>query len=541
MRKLYFLSTLLITHLIQAQSLNYLFGEAGPGTNFYFPKAVIDANNNYYTAGASDAANGTYLYLQKFDNTGNVTWSKTIYGTNFGCCDEMYNYGFAVKNNFAYMGGFFPLTVDFDTSANNLNYTATCRDAFVAKFDDSGNLSWAKQLGGTGDQSVYGIAVDNSNNVYVAGTFQGTIDLDPGANTVNATAGGNGTAADLFIVKLASDGSYTSSITIPDAPVNHLFISSQNKLLVSGRFFNTVDFDPGANTNSKTASASFDAYLLELNNNLEFSQVVQLDGTSGEEGQTIAEDANGNIFWSGELSGTSDLDLSANVSNKTSEGAEDLFVCKFNSSLVWQWTKSIGGTGADRIRGLVTQSDGSILASGILINTVDMDPDATTSSKDCYQGSAFILHLDGDGNYVGSYVFGNSSSYSFLYDLDLDGNGALWGTGANLFGTVNFDNNGGTDNLVGYGGDRFIVKWEFSTSSLQTAQFNSFNIHPNPVKEKLYIQSEWNEKFTIYQLDGKIIIPEAYAHDGNIDLSTLEPGMYFITNNDGYSNKFIKE
>jgi hypothetical protein len=541
MRKIYFTTLVLITQLIQAQSLNYLFGEAGPGNNFYIPKASIDANNNYYTAGAADAANGLYVYLQKYDNTGTITWSKSINGTNFGCCDQMYNYGFALKNNAAYLGGLFPLTVDFDPSANSLTYTAIGNDGYVAKFDDSGNLTWAKQFGGSGDQAVHGIAVDNSNNVYVAGSFQGTIDLDPGANTVSATAGGGGSNSDLFIVKLASDGSYLSSITIPDAPVNYLFLTSQNKLLVSGRFFGTVDFDPGANTTSKTVSALFDAYLLELNTSLEFSNVIQLDGTDGEEGLTITEDANGNIFWSGELSGTSDLDLSANTSNKTTAGAEDIFICKFNASLAWQWSKSIGGTGSDRIRGLTTKSDGSILAGGILLNTVDLDPGANTANTDCFQGSAYILQLNASGDYMTSYVFGNSTSYSYLYDLDLDGNGNLWGTGTSLYGTVNFDQDGGTNNLTGFGGDRFTVKWEFSTNNIMDKQAAKLQLHPNPVKNILTIESNETEKYSIYNNNGNLIQAETSAINGQIELSNLAPGMYFITNSAGNSAKFIKE
>src|SRR5439155_638026 len=42
-------------------------------------------------------------------------------------------------------------------------------DAFAAKLDSSGNLTWNTFLGGSGTDLGKGIAVDGSGNVYVAG------------------------------------------------------------------------------------------------------------------------------------------------------------------------------------------------------------------------------------------------------------------------------------------------------------------------------------------------------------------------------------
>ena len=42
-------------------------------------------------------------------------------------------------------------------------------DILIAKYNSSGNIQWQRTLGGTGTESAYSIAVDSSNNVYIIG------------------------------------------------------------------------------------------------------------------------------------------------------------------------------------------------------------------------------------------------------------------------------------------------------------------------------------------------------------------------------------
>ena len=49
------------------------------------------------------------------------------------------------------------------------------------------NFLWVKQLGGANHEYGYSIAVDVNGNVYTVGSFQGTVDFDPGPGTYNLT------------------------------------------------------------------------------------------------------------------------------------------------------------------------------------------------------------------------------------------------------------------------------------------------------------------------------------------------------------------
>jgi len=48
-------------------------------------------------------------------------------------------------------------------------------DAFVRKYDGSESELWTRQFGTPNDDSAYGVAVDTSDNVYVAGYTFGTL------------------------------------------------------------------------------------------------------------------------------------------------------------------------------------------------------------------------------------------------------------------------------------------------------------------------------------------------------------------------------
>src|SRR5207249_3246525 len=48
-------------------------------------------------------------------------------------------------------------------------------DAYLAKYDVDGNLVWVRQIGGSGDDQGYAVALDSEGNIYVTGYFSGTV------------------------------------------------------------------------------------------------------------------------------------------------------------------------------------------------------------------------------------------------------------------------------------------------------------------------------------------------------------------------------
>jgi hypothetical protein len=84
----------------------------------------------------------------------------------------------------------------------DMSPSAKCStDAFVAKLDADGSLTFATYLGGSGADSGNAIAVDSAGDIYVAGT---TASRDfPIVNAAQPSTGGQG---DGFVAKILGDG-----------------------------------------------------------------------------------------------------------------------------------------------------------------------------------------------------------------------------------------------------------------------------------------------------------------------------------------------
>ncbi len=109
------------------------------------------------------------------------------------------------------------------------------------------------------------------------------------------------------------------------------------------------------------------------------------------------------MFVAGYFSGTVDFGRGP----LTSAGISDVFVLKYDSAGVLQWSQRFGGTGADNARGLSVDSNGDVLVTGFFSATVDFGGGPLTSAggKDVY-----LLKLSGaTGSHLWSKRFGDAT------------------------------------------------------------------------------------------------------------------------------------
>ena len=138
---------------------------------------VADDQGNVYVTGnfttlatftsTNLTGSGVDMFLAKYDSAGNFAWVRRAGGNNAIYGDSGEGVALDGARNI-YVTGFFSGTANFGTT--NLATTGL-DDIFVAKYNPSGTLQWARKLGGTDLDIGYAIAVDAATNICVTGFF----------------------------------------------------------------------------------------------------------------------------------------------------------------------------------------------------------------------------------------------------------------------------------------------------------------------------------------------------------------------------------
>lgn len=182
-------------------------------------------------------------------------------------------------------------------------------DLVVFKVDAStGAVIWGQEYGGVGDQVCESVAIDNSGNVIIAGTYFGSLFSlpTPGSNDLSG-----GTSA-LFLAKLnAADGSLGSaaSWTVPKGSVSHAYaltVDGSGNTIMGGAIGSAYDFGTGAVTYAGLSDAfvaKFDSSLNGLwarsDGDATYDQYVKSVAVSSDGSVVIGGNFKGNLPYLG--------------------------------------------------------------------------------------------------------------------------------------------------------------------------------------------------------------------------------------------------
>lgn len=564
------LKKMMVFTLLTLSILNFSFILSYSQVNLQWAKQLKGANNEVGTSIAVDGSGNVYtvgyfdgttdfdpgsgslnyttqlwddIFVSKLDASGNLVWAKQFSGNN-----DDYGQSIAVDaSGNVYVTGFFNGTVDFDPGTGTSNLTTTGNnDIFVVKLTSSGNLSWAKKIGGTLRDDAYSLKLDASSNVIITGTFAGTVDFDPGTGTSNLVSVGS---QDIFILKLNSSGNYVWAKNIGSLTADcgwGVAVDGTGNVFATGSYTGTADFDPGnSSTFNMTASANKDIFILKLDASGNFGWAKSIGGANDEEGFSIAVDGTGNIAVTGFFYGTVDFDPGSGTSNLTSTGY-DVFIIKITSAGVFSWAKNIGGSVADYGKSVTFDGSGNVYTSGYFMSTVDFDPGSGTSNLTSKGAAdAFLLKLSSSGNFTFARQFGGTATDQGL-SLILNSSNNIYMTG--LFSsTVDFDPGSATVNLTAGGNyDTFILKLDMATGIDEINNNFNYSIFPNPSNGKFNIETEnsFINTIEIFDIVGKKIYSKLNIKNtkSEVDISNQNNGVYFInvtTNKINFTTKII--
>ncbi len=381
---------------------DYVWAKSMGGTRYNFGYGIaVDASGNVYTTGWYDgtvdfdpgagtfnlsANNGSGYYdvfISKLDANGDFVWAKSMGGSG---SDEGMGIQLDASGNI-YIAGSYAYTVDFDPNAGVSNLVSPDFDAiFIAKYDNNGNLFWAKSIDGTHNQEAYNLALDAAGNVYTTGRLYGTpahnVDFDPGVGVFNLAPDQNA----FFVSKLDTDGNFVWAKLIEGDYGHDIAFDATSNVYVTGKFVGTTDFDPNAGVfNLTSAAGPGDIFVLKLTSSGDLVWAKQMGGTgfttfSGNEnrGNGITIDPSGNVLTTGVFAGTGDFDPGVGTFTLTSNSTSypNAFISKLDSNGNLIWATSLGASGEEFGHSITTDGVGNIYAAGKHAGTVDFDPSA---------------------------------------------------------------------------------------------------------------------------------------------------------------------
>jgi hypothetical protein len=191
----------------------------------HYPEPEFDYSFNLATDSAGNlfASSPASRRTLKLDPNGNELWKKPFGG----------NIAIDAAGNLV-IGGSFTGTFDF---GGGPLVSAGGEDAYLGKFDPSGNHIWSARYGDAANQSAWTTPViDGSGNVVVVGFWDGTLDFGGGPVTTGS--------GKLYAVKFTSSGSYISASRYGDV-VGDVAIHPSGNLVMAGGYSGLVHVGGG--------------------------------------------------------------------------------------------------------------------------------------------------------------------------------------------------------------------------------------------------------------------------------------------------------
>jgi hypothetical protein len=488
----------------------------------------------------------------------------------------------------------FSSRADFDPTSGEFFLEPICRGNSICKYDASGKLIWAKMIDHYCTTSLYGeeIAVSAKGEVYLFGTFQGTVDFDPGPGTYTVDSE---TKGNTFVVKFDPLGNFSWVKLWQYIDIQGFAVSNQGEVYVPGTFATTVDLDPGPNT--KTVTPNVCVLKLDAQGNLVWTYVV--GGPSGEylrlvcldsqenvviqgyqmdhidfdpgpgisyidpsQGQILIKldkngnyrsgsglifpsrrikmDNKGNFISAGEYNG---VKYFPNNDTLRSYGYNDIFISKYGTDGKLLWVHGFGGPGFDEVGDITVDSANSVFIGGTFIGLADFNPGSAVDTMRTLAGhEGFIVKYDSSGQFQWARKTNGKDykTHTEITAVHCVQNGGLLTTGMFENGEVDFDFTSSSSIFVPYSTDADVFFMKYDNATLVAVNetriiTNGISCYPNPSNGVVTLQldEKLNSdiagfKLWLFNSIGVLVDYQFDRKDLRYDLSSFPNGIYTL-------------
>jgi hypothetical protein len=354
----------------------------------------VDAVGGVYVSGSTSGdldgqnAGRTDAIVRKYNAGGNLEWA-TQFGTTDN--DEAFGVGNDTQGNL-YVTGF--------TYGNLDGANTGLSDVFLRKYNETGTLQWATQVGSEQTDASYSISVNTLGDIFISGATDG--------NLVGTNAGG----WDAFVSRYSADGNHVWTRQLGTPQDDLSFSVSSN---TSGDVF-IAGYTAG--NLSGTNAGSYDSFLAKYTRDGTLDWTRQLGTQDIDELDAVYTDENNAVYAVGSTFG--------GLAGANS-GLNDAYIVKYDSAGNLEWTRQLGTPGYDGGRDVWVDKQGNAYASGF--TTGDL------AGINAGEIDAFIAKYDGNGVLIWSQQWGSNDG-EFANGIAADGKGAIYVSGYSYDGAL---------------------------------------------------------------------------------------------------------
>lgn len=379
------------------------------------------------------------LFISSYNKCGDLLWQRALGGKKLLVDDLEAGYQIARdrKGNFYITGALISSDSTFTKKQKVVSVPSIGKkDAFVARLNKSGNLSWIRQLGSTGDDFGYGLAVDSKGNVVVTGYSTGQ-EFTVGYNSDSTLTTYFEGDQNAFAVKFNSKGLPVWVTGI--GGVNSQVYGKYVEMSENGQVFIGGDFKGEVSLNEElfVSEGVTDVFFAELSS-AGSVQSFHKYGNGGEEKLNTFK-----LLPTGEiLLGGVEKEKKAERSDFEKKSNQDGFLYKVSSRGEVFWQKVFGGNNYQSVHDVDIHLDNRIYVCGIFDKTIQLEGRKVHAQN---SQDIFMMGLSLEGELLWSNTAKNASMVTpvrMVPSHDM----SFW-VGGSMSGTMAFD----TLEVVGQG------------------------------------------------------------------------------------------
>ncbi len=411
-------------------------------------------DGGYIMAGYSSSSNGDLTdshggydcWVVKTNSSGIIEWQKSYGGSGN---DSVVKIIQTRDGGYIFAGQTF--SNDGDVTGNH-----GLTDGWVVKLDASGNITWQKTLGGTGEEFIRDVAQTSDDGYIMAGTTT--------SNDGDVT--GNHGGADIWVVKLDATGNITWQKCLGGSSNDKGYVIRQTREggYIAGGKTSSNDGDVTGN------HGGTDDLIVKLDaaGNITWKKIM--GGTGEEQPRDIKQTPDDGYIIAG-FSSSSDGDITGN------HGDFDYWIVKTDALGNISWQKSFGGSSIDHAESIEQTSDGGYVVGGYAYSS---DGDVTGNHG---YSDYWVIKLNKLGNLLWQKSLGGSKN-DYAYSMRIAGDGGILISGYTGSNDGDVTNNHQTNIYDGVF-DYWMVK--LNPSEVLPLTLLSFNA----IKQQNDVLTEW--------------------------------------------------